>query len=373
MRTEVIKLNSDKPDISKIKMAAQLLETGRLVAFPTETVYGIACKADLKLLNKVDEIKHRKPQKHYTLHIPDKNELKKYVPTIRLKEKKLIEKLWPGPLTIVFQLNNADMKKIQDSLEKPVFESLYKNNSIGIRCPDNVIAAGLLKQTKSAVIGTSANSTDEQPATEAQEVLKRFEGKIALLLDGGVCKYRKNSTVVKIGNKTPKILRPGVYSAADLEKMSIIRFLFVCSGNTCRSPMAEAMFRKYLSKKLHLKVDELEKTGYKLSSAGTLGTVGSPATAEAIAACAAKGLDIKYHTSNALSVKLIEESDFIFVMSRRHKNQITGACSLAAKKCLLLAEDTDIPDPIGQPAAFYQNCAELIEKAVKKRIGELII
>lgn len=373
MQTEVIKLNSGKPDISKIKRAAQFLDAGRLVAFPTETVYGIACKPEPQPLNRLDEIKHRKLQKHYTLHIPDKNELKKYVPTTRLKEKKLIEKAWPGPLTIVFQLNDADMKRIQDSLEKPVFESLYKNNSIGIRCPDNAIATGLLKQTKSAVIGTSANSTGEQPATEPQKVLKRFEGKIELLLDGGPCKYKENSTVVKIGNKTPEVLRPGVYSAADLEKMSIIRFLFVCSGNTCRSPMAEAIFRKYLSKKLHLKVDDLEKTGYKLSSAGTLGTAGSPATAEAIATCAAKGLDIKYHTNSALSVKLIEESDFIFVMSRRHKNQITSTCPLAAKKCLLLAEDADIPDPIGQPAAFYQNCAELIEKAVKQRIGELII
>ena len=104
-----------------------------------------------------------------------------------------------------------------------------------------------------------------------------------------------------------------------------------------------------------------------------MGTPGLPASVEAIKACAAKGIDIKAHKSGTLSRQLVEESDFIFVMGRMHHERITVLSPEAANRSVLLAENKDIPDPIGQPQQVYNDCAELIEKAVKKRIGELLI
>jgi len=155
--------------------------------------------------------------------------------------------------------------------------------------------------------------------------------------------------------------------------MSEIKFLFVCTGNTCRSPMAEGMFRKYLAEKLQCEVDHLDKMGYKTFSAGVMDLVGMPASPEAIAACAAKRIDIKAHKSRALSRQLVEECDFIFVMGQMHRERITALNAEAANKCSLLAENEEIADPIGQPQQVYNDCAEVIEKAVKKRIGELVI
>jgi len=373
MQTKVIKLDPYRADIAKIKEAAALVDGGGLVACPTESVYGIACRAQNDSLIKLNNLKGRDSDKYYTLHIGQKNEAKKYVPTIGLKAEKLITNAWPGPLTIVFELDDHDMDKQQISLKREAFESLYKDNSIGIRCPNNPIASILLRLTHNPVIAPSANVTGEPPATDAEGVLAQFSGQIDLVMDAGPCKYKKSSTVVKIGKKGLEILREGVYSQPELEAMSEIKFLFVCTGNTCRSPMAEGIFRKYLAEKLQCEVDQLDKMGYKVSSAGILDLENSPASTEAIEACAAKGIDIKAHRNRALSQKLIEESDFIFGMSQMHCERIIALSPEAASKCALLTKDKDIPDPIGQGQQVFNDCAELIEKAVKKRIGELVI
>jgi len=373
MQTEVVKLDATKIDMAKIKEAAQLVDAGQLVAFPTETVYGIACRVETPSLIKLDKLKGRSPEKCYTLHIGEKDTVKRYLPSIGLRAWKLIKNFWPGPLTIVFELDAQDTDKQRNIFEKEVFENLYKNNSIGIRCPENPIASKLLQLTHSPVVAPSSNITGRAPAVDAEEVLAQFSGQIPLLLDAGPCKYKKSSTVVKIGKKGLEFLRSGVYCQAELEAGSAVKFLFVCTGNTCRSPMAEGIFSKYLAEKLQCKVDHLDKMGYKVCSAGIMDMAGVPASPEAIAACAAKGIDIKVHKSRGLSQQLVEESDFVFAMGRMHRERVIALSDKAASKCVLLAEGEDIPDPIGQKQQVYNNCAEMIENAVRKRIGELVI
>jgi len=373
MQTKIIKLDSDKTNISKLKEAAAVVDSGGLVAFPTETVYGIACRVKTDSLNKLNNLKGRDCGKHYTLHISHISEAKKYVPTIGIRAQKLIENAWPGPLTVVFKLNEQDIHKQQKSLKREVFENLYKDNSIGIRYPDNPIASIFLRLIHNPVVAPSANITAQNPAVEPEQVLADFSGKIDLLLDAGPCKYKKSSTVVKISKKGLEILRSGVYSQTELETLSTVKFLFVCTGNTCRSPMAEGIFRKNLAKKLKCDIDYLAQIGYITISAGIMDIAGTPASREAVTACETKGIDIKTHKSRTLSTQLIEESDFIFAMEQIHCNRISTLCPEAKSKCMLLAENQDIADPIGQPQEYFNNCAELIEEAVKKRINELVI
>jgi L-threonylcarbamoyladenylate synthase len=378
MQTKIIKLDTTKIDAAEIKEAAQVVDAGGLVAFPTETVYGIACRVEAKSLAKLNDLKCRETDgyatgKHYSLHIGRKTDVEKYVPAIGLRARKLIKNAWPGPLTIVFELAERDIEKPRKSIKKEVFERLYKDNTIGIRCPDNAVAAMLLQATKEPVVAPSANKTGQPPATNAEQVLAQFSGRIDLLLDGGPCKYKKSSTVVKIGKKGAEILRAGVYSKEELETMSEVKFLFVCTGNTCRSPMAEGMFRKNLSEKLQCEVDQLDKIGYKISSAGVMNMAGSPASEEAIATCADKGIDIKAHKSRTLTRQLVEESDYIFAMTRTHCEQVTAIEPEAAEKCILLGGDKEIPDPIGQNREFFKDCAGLIEESVRERISDLWI
>ncbi|MHC4499036.1 MAG: L-threonylcarbamoyladenylate synthase [Planctomycetota bacterium] len=358
MQTEVVRVDAANPDVGEIKRAAGVVDAGGLVGFPTETVYGIACRVEPDSLAKLDGIKGRDPEKTYSLHIGDRSAVTKYVPTVGVRARKLIERAWPGPLTVVFELSAQDVKEQRKSLGIESYELLYRHNSIGIRCPANVVASMLLREVHSAVVAPSANVAGQQPAVNGEEVLRQFSGQIELVLDAGPCKYSRSSTVVRIGKRDLDVLRSGVYSELELEAMSQVSFLFVCTGNTCRSPMAEGMLRKYLAEKLGCEVDALEKVGYKVLSAGVIDAGGFPPSAEAIAACAAKGIDIRAHKSRALCEDLIKESDFIFAMCRMHCEHVAALSREAANRCVLLAED-DIADPIGQSQDDYNNLTSL--------------
>ena len=370
MKTEIFKINPDKIDNGLIQKAAALIDQGNLVAFPTETVYGIACRVCNDSLEKLNTVKNRTADKYYTLHIDNPQKISEFVPQISLRAKKLIQNAWPGPLTIVFELEQPDIEKQKERLEKEVFDNLYKDNSIGVRCPDHLIASLLLSYTHYPVVGPSANLTGESPATDAKQVIEGLQGKIPLILDAGPCKYKKSSTVIKISQKGITMLREGVFSQNQIKEMLQLNFLFVCTGNSCRSPMAEGMFREFLAEKLNCNIDQLEQIGFNIYSAGTMGISGMPASAEAIKVCAAKGIDIKDHVSKALTEQMIAESDVIYVMTRSHYKQVLEMVPQASEKCFLLAEE-DIYDPIGQGLQVYKQCGEIIEKAVKQRISEL--
>ncbi|MDD5458558.1 MAG: L-threonylcarbamoyladenylate synthase [Phycisphaerae bacterium] len=372
METIVLKINSEKPEADTIRRAAAVIDSGGLVAFPTETVYGIGCAVNKDSLERLSLVKSRGAEKFYTLHIGDKAQLERYVPKPNLRVRKLVQNVWPGPVTIVFELDEKELAAAKEIIGREVFASLYSSGSIGVRCPANAVSIALLCAVKSAVVAPSANISGENPAVNAQQVIEKLDGKIDMVLDGGQCEYKKSSTVVKINKKGKlEILREGLYPKEDLEALSKVRFLFVCTGNTCRSPMAVGIFVKYWAEIIGCTVDQLEQNGYKVLSAGTMGIRGLAATAEATCACAARGIDITSHKSEALSKQLVGESDFIFVMTRGHLAEVLRIDPNAEGKIFLL-DERDIPDPVGQNQDIYDRCAEQIECSIRRRMDELI-
>ncbi len=371
MKTELLKLNPDKPDIYKIRRAADIVAGGGLVAFPTETVYGLACRVSSDSLVRLDELKGRDENKYYTLHIGDKSQLGRYVPNPSLRENKLVQNAWPGPLTMIFELGNDEISKLRKTLDKEVVENLYVHNSIGVRCPDNAVAAALLTETPCAVVAPSANYSGAEAPVTAEQVINAFDGKIEIILDAGPTKYKQSSTIAKIGKKGIEVLRQGCYSHQQIVDFCTVQVLFVCTGNTCRSPMAGGILAKSLAEKLGCAVDQLGQMGYKIRSAGTMGATGWPASTEAVSVCRVHGINISAHASSALTEELIRQSGLIYVMSHDHAEHVLRLSPDSGEKCLRLADDKDVPDPIGQDESFYKNCFAMIEQAVARRISEL--
>lgn len=369
MKTEIIQLNANNPDADVIKKAAKLVRGGGLVVFPTETVYGIACRVEKDAIDALDQAKNRPGDKRYTLAIGDKHDVVKYVPSMSISAAKILEKVWPGPLTAVFDMTDNELETIKASMDKYVFEMLYQDGSIGIRCPQSAIATQLIKQANCEVVAPSANISGKEPAKTAAEAVSQLDGRVDMIIDGGPCDHGLPSSVVRLSGARPEILREGAIKTQEILDLSRLQILFVCTGNTCRSPMAEGVCSGILSEKIGCTLDQLSDFGYNVSSAGVMAINGAPASPEAIDAMKTRDIDISSHRSTLLTEELVETSDIIFVMGQAHRHHVLRLDETAENKCFLLDDTGDIGDPIGAGQEVYEKCAQHLEELILKRIG----
>lgn len=199
METVVLKINSRNPQLFRIKKAAGILRNGGLVAFPTETVYGLGANLlDEKAIDRVYRIKKRAGNKPLTVHVADIKTVEKITGRIPTRAKRLMDKFWPGPLTLVLKDKHG--------------------GKTGFRMPDNRIAFLLLKEANAPVVAPSANISGNCPPTTAKEVLRDLDGKIDVVIDGGRTKVGVESTVVDITEREPKILREGAIRGSKIRR-----------------------------------------------------------------------------------------------------------------------------------------------------------
>jgi L-threonylcarbamoyladenylate synthase len=374
MASELISLNPESPDWVQIKRAARALADGALVAFPTETVYGLAANAAHGgAVERLRDVKGRAAQQPFTVHIGRRSDCDDFVSEMTPIARRFTRKGWPGPLTIVFPVDDPTRTKAHQILSKPGLESIYSDKTVGVRFPDHRIAEHLLTSAGVPIVASSANLGGQSPPTDGDAVRESLAGKADFILDAGPTRYRKASTIVALNGEGYKVLREGVLDERMIRRFATVNILFVCTGNTCRSPMAAAFCRQMFAENLGCRPDELAARGIIVHSAGTLGICGGRASREAIEVCRKAGLDISSHMSRGLDVELIHPADYIFTMARHHLDVVRSLSPGEADKAAPLHPDEDISDPIGGSIEDYEHAAGKIKEALRKRIAEITI
>jgi tRNA threonylcarbamoyl adenosine modification protein (Sua5/YciO/YrdC/YwlC family) len=354
-----------------VHRAVQALVEGSIVAFPTETVYGLAASPlSERGTQRLLAIKERRFDHPFALAVKSAEEAQDYVPHMGPLGERLARRCWPGPLTIVFP--DAHPESLLRQLPELAQQAVGSLGTIGLRVPAHRLILDALRLLAGPLLLTSANRPGQAEAVTALEVTQALASDVHLVLDDGPCRYRQPSTVVRVSGKEWTMLREGVISAAALQQFASVMILFVCTGNTCRSPMAEAIFRDLLARRLGTTADRLEERGISVQSAGTSALAGSPASSEAVQVMSQWGLDLSHHESQPLSAQLVRNADYIFALTRAHRQAIFEEWPEAAARTRLLShEGRDISDPVGGPLELYRRCAEQIRAELENWAQEI--
>lgn len=361
---------------SQIRRGVDLLRSGGVVVLPTETVYGAAGRVDAAASRARLSQLRGETGKPFTVHVARREDARRYLPDLNEFADRLLRKLWPGPVGLVFDVP-AERRR-QAAADLKVAESdLYDGQTITLRCPDHVVATDVLSAVEGPVAMTLADASGGGgggATWSAARMSEELDGKVDLIFDAGPSRYLKPSTILKVNPNSYEIVRQGVYDDRIIQRLLRTTILFVCSGNTCRSPMAEAITRRVLADKLHVPEPELEaKKGISILSAGSYALPGARATPQAVEALKDLGSDLSHHRSRPLTVELIHQADVIFTMGRSHAAAVQALVPSATDKVATLDPAGDIDDPIGGDAALYRDLAGQLQALIEKRLQEKVL
>ena len=209
METEYIKLNPASPDPQVIRRAGDILKRGGLVAFPTETVYGLGGDAlNREAARKIYAAKGRPSNNPLIVHIADMEHLEAIATEIPEKARKLASVWWPGPLTMIF--NKKDI--VPDATSGGL-------STVAVRMPNHPIALELIRAAGGYIAAPSANTSGRPSPTIAEHVREDLDGKIDMILDGGEVRIGLESTIVDFTDEIPMMLRPGYINMEKLEEI----------------------------------------------------------------------------------------------------------------------------------------------------------
>ena len=371
MPAVVINLKDTPDPRDAVHQTVEALSSGKIVALPTETVYGLAASAlRTDAVERLTKLKGRAPGKPLSFAIKSLDDALDYVPTMCPLARRLARRCWPGPVTLVLEDNHPD--SVLGRLPKEVRDLAIPSGTVGLRVPAHEATLAVLRLLAGPIVLTSANLSNEADCIDADEIIKSLGDEIDLILDDGRSRFGQPSSVVKVANNKTEVLRAGVLDESTLKNLSGFIAVVVCTGNTCRSPMGEAILRKLIAEKIGCSIEQLGDKGVNVMSAGIAAGSGGGPAGQAVEVMHQQGLNIEKHASQPLTDRLVQFADFIFTMTNGHRNAVVNAWpDTAARTHLVRRDGSDVSDPIGQSVSVYQSTAEQIEANLKDWVNEI--
>lgn len=252
MQTKLIKIDADNPNRENMREAAEIIRSGGLVAFPTETVYGLGANAlDPEASKRIYAAKGRPSDNPLIVHICRFEELESIAKEVPPQARKLADAFWPGPLTMIVWKN-----------EKVPYETTGGMDTVAIRMPNHPVALALIGESGCMIAAPSANTSGKPSPTEAAHVALDLDGKIPMILDGGAVGIGIESTIIDLTEKVPMILRPGYITKEMLEDVLGAEVRIdpgIIAADSTKKPKAPGMKYKHYAPKADLVLVEGEQ------------------------------------------------------------------------------------------------------------------
>jgi protein-tyrosine phosphatase len=370
MTAVILDLKSSEDPRDVVHQAVEALAAGKIIAIPTETVYGLAASAlHPEAVQRLLEIKGRSPDKPLAFAIKSSDDALDYVPNMSCIARRIARRSWPGPITLVLDTDHPD--SVIHRLDPSVREATIPEGTVGLRVPDHELTLQIMRLCAGPIVLTSANLSGDAPAINGAEVQEKVGEHIDLILDDGPVKFGQASSVVRIKDNEFEVLRTGLVDEATIEKLTHFIALVVCTGNTCRSPMGEGLLAQRIAERLGVPMGSLEEKGVTVMSAGIAAMPGAPAADQAVEVMRQVGVDISNHQSQPITGRLAKFADVILTMTNGHRQALISHWPMLETRTKTIRRDGgDIGDPIGRPISVYSSTADQIDQQLSEWVQE---
>lgn len=342
-----------------ISQVCQALTAGVVVGLPTETAYLPVCLTDFA--TRLRELTQLSPEYQLVMLMHDAQPIVDASQSSRMH--RLIRRGWPGPIVLDLPVDPHS----RSTVESLGMATALDNDRLRATMTVSRVIEEVLSRLGRPLV--SLMKFTSPMASSAGELQEEWGDRIGLLVEAGPPRFLPPPTMVRVSPDCLSILASGLIGEEMVHRMSAKVFLFVCTGNTCRSPMAEGLFRHLLADELGCTTDELIKSGRLVLSAGLAAAHGMPASEESISLLKQRGIDIVGHFSQPVTHELLQHSDHVFTMTARHREQILRTYpELTDQVQMLSPQGKDIVDPIGGTWEDYSDCLQQIERALRDRL-----
>ena len=336
--------------------ALQHLRAGRCVALPSESTYELVASAF-----HADAL----PTTHAAIILGDYPQLFDWMSWATGAGERLFRKLGAGPY--LFRGHGGYTHGLAMRLPTKAQQAVIREDRLALRWPEHPIWQELSRADLALV------TASVEGGVNAEATAKNLGDRVACVVDAGPTTHQALPSVVESVGRRCRLARPGPLTQEQLDAVTCCRVLFICTGNTCRSPMAESLCRNMLADRLGCSPAQLGERGFCVQSAGLAAMMGSEASSEAVQVATELGADLAQHRSKPASLELLQWADFTFAMTSGHWYTLRSVDVPGLTPSRMLSPRfEDIVDPIGGSMAVYRTCADQIVGCLQHWLPEIL-